>query len=151
MHAPTGSGRPQFLMGSVAALIGIIALGLRIRGIIDDAFAVPLVTVSIAAFTALTVCGAIIAASRRPAGNQLTGTGAVLLVIGGAGFLIFLAQPWRQCDYGDVGADCAALPADVAGLSAAAAVAFVGIGVLVAGLIMKTRTRRALSASIESV
>lgn len=134
-------GRPQLIVGTAASTAGIVVTGFGARGTLDAQIAVPLAALCFTMFVALTAWGLVRAKSRGSAGAPLPATGSVLIFVGAVMFIVYLVQPWRSCDYDDVAAGCTVLPADVAGLTAAALVIVLGAGVLVWHAIARWRAR----------
>ena len=56
--------------------------------------------------------------------------------------IVYMFQPWRTCPYDDTPAACAMLPADAAILALALLASFLGLCVLVSGIVARVNVRR---------
>ena len=56
--------------------------------------------------------------------------------------IVYMFQPWRTCPYDDTSAACVMLPADAAILSVALISSFLGLCVLVSGIVVGVNNPR---------
>ena len=68
--------------------------------------------------------------------------GGVTATAGTVTSLVYLFQPWRTCPYDDTPGACAMLPADTAILAIALIASFLGLCVLVGGIVTRVNVRR---------
>lgn len=68
--------------------------------------------------------------------------GGVTAIAGIVTSLVYIFQPWRTCPYDDTPAACAMLPADAAILAVALIASFLGLCVLLGGVVARVNMRR---------